>query len=186
MSDAAVAIVAVVVLAIVAVAVWLLWTRRRRQELRDRFGSEYERVVEDTGTERAADRELIDRAKRHEQLRIRPISRDRLEEFTSAWRTAQARFVDDPSGALEQADRLLEEVMVERGYPIGDFEQRTADLSVEHAKVLEHYRHAHDVALADADGRATTEELRQGFVHYRALFSELLDTGDRTNMRRPA
>ena len=186
MSDSVVILIvaAVVVLAVVGL---LLARRARRHRLQDRFGPEYERVIDVTGNRRKAEKELEARAHRLEKLDIRPLDRERRELFAREWSEAQARFVDEPPAALGYADHLVQQVMGERGYPLGDFDQQAADLSVEHADVLDHYREAHAIAEENERGRATTEELRQAMVHYRALFSSLLDdTSDRDRDRAHA
>ena len=177
------AAVAVAVVLVVS-AVWLVAKQRRRQQLRERFGDEYEIVLDEHGTKRQAERELAAREERHQQLNIRPLDPELRLRFAEEWRTIQARFVDDPEAAFEEADRLVEDVMVERGYPIGDFDRKMADLSVEHSDVLSHYRSTHDVAQELAAGRTTTEGLRRGLVHYRALFTALLDDRADTSTTR--
>ncbi len=166
-------VVAVLVVIAVAAALWYYTQRRRSIDLRRRFGSEYDRAVETRGR-RAAELELEQREKRIEALNIRRLSRDEQEKFGSRWRAVQARFVDDPAGAMSDADVLVTELMRARGYPVGDFEQRAADLSVEHGRVIDHYRAAHDIAERHRRGQASTEDLRDGIVRYRALFEELL------------
>jgi hypothetical protein len=175
MSTTQAVVLVVVAVVLVGSAVWLTATLRRRRQLRDRFGDEYEIVLDEHGSKRQADRELAARQERHEQLNIRPLDPELRRRYAEQWRATQARFVDDPEGAFEEADRLVEDVMVERGYPIGDVDRRIADLSVEHSDVLSHYRSAHDAAQEWAAGRTTTEHLRRGMVHYRALFDALLD-----------
>ncbi len=169
---------ALIALALVAglLAAWLVLQRRRSAYLRERFGPEYERAVQQIGDRRRAETELERREKRVEQLQIRPLPLSEAQRFADAWRKVQARFVDDPSGAVADADRLVAEVMQARGYPVGEFEQRAADISVGHSDVVEHYRAAHRIALANERGQATTEDLRQAMVHYRALFGHLLET----------
>jgi hypothetical protein len=169
---------ALIALALVVgmLAAWLVLQRRRSAYLRERFGPEYERAVQQIGDRRRAETELEQREKRVEQLQIRPLPLSEAQRFADAWRQVQARFVDDPSGAVADADRLVAEVMQARGYPVGDFEQRAADISVDHPDVVEHYRVAHRIALANERGQATTEDLRQAMVHYRALFGHLLET----------
>jgi hypothetical protein len=171
-----IAVVAVVVLAAIAAT---LGRRRRSEHLQERFGPEYERSVADRGDQRAAERELADRERKREKLDIVPLSADARSRYAESWRTVQARFVDDPSGAVVEADRLVTDVMRERGYPIDDFDQRAADISVDHPDVVENYRAAHEIYLTQEQGEAGTEDLRQAFVHYRALFEELLETPDR-------
>jgi hypothetical protein len=180
-------IVAVIALAVGAAAAWLLMTRRRREQLRRRFGPEYQRTVQREGNVRKAEDELDARARRVDALHIRPLSAEDASRYAQAWRGVQARFVDDPGGAVTEADRLVGEVMAARGYPVGDFEQRVADLSVDHADVVMNYRAARDIAADHRRGRAGTEELRQAMVHYRALFAHLLGQEDaRVPEREPA
>jgi len=176
MSTTEVIILASVAVVLVVALVWWVARLRRRRELQDRFGDEYEVVIEEHGTKREAERELTARQDRHEQLNIRPLDPQLRQYYTEQWRATQARFVDEPDAAFEEADRLVADVMVERGYPVGDVDRQMADLSVEHSDVLTHYREAHDIAEASAEGRTTTtEDLRRGMVHYRALFSALLE-----------
>ncbi len=169
-----VVIVAVVVL-VVAVAVGgFIAAERRRRELRERFGPEYDRAVEEHGV-RGAERALAERQQRREQLDTRSLDPAERERYAEAWRQTQAMFVDRPSEAIGEADMLVAEVMRRRGYPMDNFEQRAADVSVDHPDVVENYRAAHRISLAHEQGRASTEELRQATVHYRALFEELLE-----------
>lgn len=191
MSTTVVALVCILVVILLAVLAWWFVTRQRRERLQRRFGPEYDRVVADRDSTRDAERELMERAERHEQLQITPLATASRERFQAEWRTAQARFVDEPATALTKADALVQEAMAERGYPVGDFDQRTADLSVEHSDVLDNYRAAHRIARASENGHATTEEMRQAMVHYRALFAALLDdsaadNGSHNEVRRPA
>ena len=175
MPDATLIIVAVVIIAILVAAVWWYSMRQRSAKLQERFGPEYERTVAEKGDTRKAEDELTDRQKRVSKLEIKPLAADERRRFNDEWRAVQARFVDDPSAAVRDADTLVGRVMEARGYPVGDFEQRAADVSVDHPTVLEHYRAAHAVALRHAQGQASTEDLRQAMVNYRALFDELLD-----------
>ena len=168
-------VLAVVAVVVVAALVWGALKLRRRHGLRERFGDEYEIVLDEHGSKRKADRELAARQERHERLEIRPLDPQLRLRYAEEWRTIQARFVDDPEAAFEEADRLVEDVMAERGYPVGDVDRQMADLSVEHSDVVAHYREAHEVAQELALGRTTTEGLRRGMVHYRALFDALLD-----------
>lgn len=165
-----------VVLAL-AVLVWAVSWRKRRQ-LKERFGPEYDRAVREHGAPAKAEAVLAERERRVASLDIRPLERDQRDRFADSWRRVQAQFVDDPRAAVTQADRLVGEVMNARGYPVGDFEQRAADVSVNHPHVVEHFRAARDIALRHAKGQAGTEDLRQAMVHYRALFSDLLETRD--------
>jgi len=175
MPDATLIIVAVVIIGILVAAVWWYSMRQRSAKLQERFGPEYERTVAERGDTRKAEDELTDRQKRVSKLEIKPLAADERRRFNDEWRAVQARFVDDPSAAVRDADTLVGRVMEARGYPVGDFEQRAADVSVDHPTVLEHYRAAHAVALRHAQGQASTEDLRQAMVNYRALFDELLD-----------
>lgn len=170
-------IAALVVLAIVLLAL-LIQQKRRSQELRERFGPEYQRAVEQHGDKRRAEEELQAREKRVQALDLHPLTPQERDHFQEEWGTVQKEFVDAPDKAVTEADRLVQQVMQARGYPIGDFEQRAADISVEHAGVVTHYRTAHEIAQRDAQGKATTEDLRQAMIHYRALFEELLETGE--------
>jgi FtsZ-interacting cell division protein ZipA len=175
MPDATLIIVAVVIIAILVAAVWWYSMRQRSAKLQEKFGPEYERTVAEKGDTRKAEDELTDRQKRVSKLEIKPLAADERRRFNDEWRAVQARFVDDPSAAVRDADTLVGRVMEARGYPVGDFEQRAADVSVDHPSVLEHYRAAHAVALRHAQGQASTEDLRQAMVNYRALFDELLE-----------
>jgi hypothetical protein len=147
--------------------------QERSKRLKEKFGPEYTRVVAETGGRLPAEEALLERQKRVEQFHIRPLSTAERARFVEGWREIQARFVDDPSGALSEADRLVGEVMATEGYPLRDFDQRFADLSVEHPLVIENYREGHTVAVRDKQGGATTEELRKAMIHYRTLFDEL-------------
>jgi hypothetical protein len=167
-----IALAAVAVL--VALAVVYYVQQRRRAHLRSRFGPEYDRTVRETHDLRKAESTLAARERRVARLSIRPLSPADQSRFTESWTRVQARFVDDPTAAVTEADRLVGEVMHARGYPLGDFDQRAADISVDHPHVVEHYRAARDIAQRHARGQASTEDLRQAFVHYRALFSDLL------------
>jgi hypothetical protein len=179
---AVVVIAAVVVLVIVA---WLVGARRRTEDLKSRFGSEYERTVEREGDRRSAEAELRQRQERVEALDIRPLPPERRDHYAEEWRHVQAEFVDQPTQAITQADRLVGEVMEARGYPVGDFEQRVADVSVDHPEVVEHYRVAHDIASRRDDLTVDTESLRQAMVHYRALFEDLLGASTNGSDRTP-
>lgn len=169
----------VVVIAIVVVAAigFVTSRRRRSQKLREHFGPEYERVVRQEGDARKAEGVLEFRQKRREKFNIRPLSAADRSSFAVRWNEVQARFVDDPRGAVTVADSLVTDVMQSRGYPIGEFEQRAADLSVDYPVIVDNYRAAHDIAVRHSAGKATTEDLRQAMVHYRLLFQELLDEG---------
>jgi len=168
-------VVIVVALLVAAAVIGFVLERRRRDVLQRRFGPEYDRTVGEAGNRRRGERELAQRQKRHEQLDIRPLDTERAKEYAAEWEAAQTRFVDDPHGAVRDADTVIEALMAERGYPVGDFDTQVADLSVEHAEVLQHYRAAHEIATAAAAGDADTEALRRAMVHYRALFTSLLE-----------
>jgi hypothetical protein len=174
-----VAVLAVIaVIAVIGVAAWLYLKKRRSDGLRQSFGSEYDRAREEHPDQRSAERTLEERKERVEQLRIRALSPDERDQFAERWRSAQAQFVDDPAGATRTVDSLVAEIMQARGYPVAGFEQRAADVSVDHPRVVEHYRAAHAIALRTDRGQADTgdtEDLRQAFVHYRALFDDLLE-----------
>jgi hypothetical protein len=165
-------IAAAVVVAIVLLALWAANRKRRTTQLREGFGPEYDRTVEETGSRRKAESELTGREKRREELDIRPLAPGARDRFADRWRTVQERFVDDPDGALREAHELVVLVMAERGYPTDDFEQRAADVSVDHPHVVENYRAAHAISQRDD---ADTEEQRQAMKHYRSLFDELLE-----------
>ncbi|WP_249345371.1 hypothetical protein [Microbispora sp. H11081] len=172
-----VAVVIVAVLVILAVG-YLVSAGNRRRHLRDRFGPEYERAVRESDSRRDAEQELRAREERHAKLDIRPLDPRTREQYARKWTEVQERFVDAPGFAVTEADALVTAVMAERGYPTDDFEQRLSDLSVAHAATLDHYRNAHDISSRAARQEATTEELRQAMVHYRALFQELLGDSD--------
>jgi hypothetical protein len=169
-------IVIVVVVLVVAGAAALVLQRQKTRQLRAHFGPEYDRSVQSLGDRRRAEAELGRREERVAHLEIRPLSAKDRDQFADAWRTVQAQFVDDPPGAIMGADRLVTEVMRVRGYPVSDFEQRAADISVDHPRVVEHYRAAYAIARRSDRGEASTEDLRQAMVHYRALFENLLET----------
>jgi hypothetical protein len=162
----------VVVLAVAAVVLFYLRTQKSRR-LRERFGPEYERAVSEAGSVRGESRlERIE--KRVKKYDIHPLDAAARERYVEQWRVVQAKFVDAPDGTVGEADRLLGEVMAARGYPVADFEQQAADLSVNHPRVIEHYRSGHAIAMRHAQGRASTEDLRQALIHYRELFQELV------------
>jgi hypothetical protein len=178
----AVIIAAVVVVALVVLAVVFSVVRKRRRskELRERFGPEYAETVNRVGDRGRAEEELDNRVKRVENIKIRPLAPEARRAFAASWDDIQARFVDDPPGAFRAADALVQRVMSERGYPVGDFEQRAGDISVDHPDVVSHYRDAHRVYLREESGDASTDDLRSGFVHYRELFRELLESSGET------
>lgn len=169
---ATIVLVIAIVLVLIAIALGVRATRRRR--LQQTFGPEYDRVVADTGNRTEAERELLERTKRHAQLELKPLSAEDRAKYTAAWEEVQIRFVDSPKEAVETADQLVTGLITERGYPTGDYDERLANLSVEHAATLEHYRNAHEISVRSKNDEAGTEDLRQALVHYRALFADLL------------
>jgi hypothetical protein len=175
-STTQIAIVIVAAIVVVAGIAVLLFIRKRRTErLRTQFGgAEYTRAVKEGGSRRKAEAALDKRADRVEGLHIQPLASGDRARFVESWGRVQARFVDGPGSAVTEADQLLGDVMSKRGYPVSDFEQRAADISVDHPLVLENYRAAHQIALRQARGQASTEDLRQAMIHYRTLFEELV------------
>ena len=160
---------------LIAALAWGAVAARRRRGLQARFGTEYDRTVADAPSRREAEAELSEREKRRQELEIRPLAPEARDSYASRWHNTQARFVDDPEEAIGEADRLIQEVMRERGYPVDDFEQRAADLSVDHPEVISNYRAAHRISIASERGKASTEDVRTAMVHYLALFAELLE-----------
>ena len=184
MPIAALIVAAGVIVAIVIVAARLYSTQQGRQriaseqrseQLRQQFGLEYDRTVADKGDVHVAESELTARQMRVSGFNIRPLAADEGKGFNDEWQTMQATFVDDPSTAVHDADALIGRVMAARGYPASDYEQRSADVSVDHSAILGHYRAAHEIALRDADGQANTEDLRQAMLNSHALFTEMVD-----------
>jgi hypothetical protein len=167
----------ILVLVLVAIAAWAIARKQRSDHLRSRFGPEYDRVIHEQGDRRRAEAVLETREKRVERFHIRPLTPADRDRFAGAWRAVQARFVDDPKGAVTEADRLVAEVMSTRGYPVSDadFERRAEYVSVDHPHLVENYRAAAQIAQRHARDEATTEELRRAMVHYRALFDDLLE-----------
>ncbi len=168
----------VAIIALVAVAAWFAYQKKQSQRLKQRFGPEYGRAVDDLGSRAKAETELKAREVRVERLKLVALPAAEAARFSQAWKTLQGRFVDNPKGVLLEANQLVRELMLKRGYPMGDFESRAADISVDHPAVVEHYRAAQVTALRDQRGEADTEELRKGVVHYRALFQELLEVSE--------
>ncbi len=166
--------VAAVVVIVVAVALYMRKRRNTTVQLRDRFGPEYDRAVQQHGSERKAEAKLADRETRVEKLKIRALDIAERERYLAEWQTVQSRFVDYPKGAVTEADELVCALMRTRGYPVGDFDQRAADISVDHPLVMENYRSAHDIALRLGRGEASTEDMRTAMIHYRSLFDELV------------
>jgi hypothetical protein len=171
--------IAAIVTILVIVAVALIVRRRRTEELKRRFGPEYDRtVLEQHGDARVAEAALAEREKRVEKFPLRALSAVDHEAYAMEWAAVQRRFVDDPSAAVGSADRLVGRAMIDRGYPMTDFEQQAADISVSYPVVVQNYRAGHEIVMRHADGHATTEELRQAMIHYRTLFDELLQPAD--------
>jgi hypothetical protein len=167
-------IVAVIVIVVGAIVAFYL-QRRRSEKLRERFGPEYERSVKESGDRRRAEAQLEKRAERVEKFHLRPLTPEDKARFTEQWDRVQAHFVDAPAGAVAEADQLLGDIMATCGYPMGDFEQRAADISVDHPIVTQNYRSAHEIAIRQAKGQASTEDLRRAMIHYRALFEDLVN-----------
>lgn len=186
MDNPVVIVLVIALVAAIGAAVWLYMRNRQTAALQNRFGPEYDRALSHHHDQHQAERELREREERVDHLNIRSLDPDERDGFAERWRSVQAQFVDDPAGATDEADRLVGEVMQTRGYPVGDFEQRAADVSVNHPRVVEHYRAAHEIALRNARGNADTEQLRQALVHFRALFEDLLEVEApaRTEARR--
>jgi hypothetical protein len=164
-------VLVIVVAVLLCAVIWLALRHRRTAQLREGFGPEYDRTLEERGDQRAAEAELRERVERRRSYEIRELEPEARGRYAARWRETQARFVDQPASALADADTLVNEVMRDRGYPVDDFETQAADVSVDHPGVVEHYRQAHAVRAND---ETSTEELREAFVHYRALFAELL------------
>jgi hypothetical protein len=169
-------VIAIAAVIVVAAVAWSAYNARRRKGLQERFGGEYDRTVADAPSRREAESELSEREKRRQELDIRPLEQSARDRYASEWQNTQAKFVDDPEGAVGDADRLIQQVMRDRGYPVEDFDQRASDLSVDHPEVISNYRAAHGISIANERGNASTENLRTAMVHYRALFEELLET----------
>jgi len=176
-------VIVIVALIVVAAVVAAAMRTRRSRELQERFGPEYDRVAADAPSRRQAEAELREREKRREELDIRPLDPHDRDRYRARWQDLQARFVDDPPGSVAEADVLIQEVMRARGYPVDDFDTRSADLSVDHPDVVEHYRAGHGIAASHARGDAGTDELRQAVRHYRALFESLVEDADRQEVR---
>jgi hypothetical protein len=179
-------VLVLVLIAIVVVGVGTAWymQKRRHAHLRARFGPEYERTVRETGNISKAESILAHRERRVDKLQLRPLTREESRRFSDTWRGVQSQFVDDPNRAFLDADRLITEVMTTRGYPMSDWNQRVADISVDYPRVCDRYRAGHDIAIRNERGEASTEDLRRGMVEYRALFTELAGADEAANHRR--
>ena len=169
----------VVVVALVIVAASVVRSRKKTERLKQHYGREYERLVSETGDQKSAEKELTARERSRDKLDIVALTPSALSDFTTRWHEVQTGFVDNPATAVGVADRLVTEVMRERGYPVDDFDQRAADISVDHPQIIENYRTAHGIHLAQQQGDVSTEQQREAFVHYRALFEALLETTDK-------
>lgn len=173
-------LIAIAIVVVLAVVVWQAVARRRTGRLQQQFGPEYNRTLAGADSKREAEAELQAREERRRQLDIRPLSSAARDHYRHDWQATQAQFVDNPHAAVASADSLIRSVMADRGYPVEDFEQRAADVSVDHPQVVEHYREGHRLAQASAKGDDSTEDLRQAMRHYRTLFDELVEAdGDR-------
>jgi len=166
-------IIGVVLIALVGIAAVLIFRKRKTTRLRTRFGPEYARALQDSGNRKQGEAGLQQREKRVAAFELRPLAPSDRERYVALWRKVQAQFVDDPKASVTSADKLLGDVMSTRGYSASDFEQRSADISVNHPLLVENYRAAHRIAVRHASGQATTEDLRQAMIHYRTLFDEL-------------
>jgi len=172
---------------VAAIATWLSLRKRRTENLRTQFGrAEYDRALKEDGSRRHAEAGLKERNERVESLPIRALAPGDRARFIESWQRIQARFVDGPGGSVTEADQLLGDVMSTRGYPVSDFEQRAADISVDHPTVLQNYRTAHEIAVRQAEGLANTEDLRQAMIHYRTLFEELVGQPELTQAKAAA
>ena len=169
-------IILVLAIAALALAGVMFYQREKTRKLKAKFGPEYDRLTQQEGSARKGETILESRQKRVEKFNVKPLTREESDRFAAEWRAAQERFVDDPRRAVADADRLINEALRLRGYPVGDFEQQAADLSVEYARLVDDYRSAHQVAMQDERGQATTEDLRRAMQHYRNLFENVLGT----------
>ncbi len=175
MDTTLIVIIVVVVVVIIGVILGLIFSRRNRsKQLQEKFGPEYDHAVETLGSEKKAQTELNERQKHVEALNIRPLSVSEHDRYLAEWTAVQSKFVDEPGQAIVDADRLIMEVMQIRGYPVSDFEQRVADISVKYPALVTNYRGAREIANKNKLGQANTEELRQAMIYYRSLFEELL------------
>jgi hypothetical protein len=168
-------VIAVGVVGLIAVVAWQVLVHRRTAKLQERFGPEYDRTIGAAESKRDAEAELRGREERRQQLEIRPLTQAARDRYISSWEAVQAQFVDDPRGAVASADALIQSVMAERGYPMADFDQRAADISVDHPTVVENYRQGKRLSSTTGDANGATEDLRQAMRHYRALFDELVE-----------
>jgi hypothetical protein len=168
-------VIAIGAVALVGVIVWQVLAQQRSRRLRGQFGPEYKRTVSTADSKREAESELAARKERRSSFQIRPLSADERERYVQEWKSVQTQFVDDPAGAVTRADSLIQSVMAVRGYPMEDFDQRAADLSVDHPRVVENYREGHRLFAKTTAGDGSTEDLRQAMRAYRKLFDELVE-----------
>lgn len=184
--DNTVLVIVVTALATLLVAgfAWFLWTRQRSKKLKEQFGPEYQRTISETGDRSEAEKRLQERRKRVEEYDLRPLDPEEQVHFRKRWDEVQTRFVDDPRAAIADAQRLVDEVMEARGYPVGDIRRQQEDVSVEGPAVVTHYRKAREIAVRSDAGEASTEDLRVATKHYRSLFSTLLEGGARAKERQ--
>lgn len=178
MNSTVMAIIAAVILIVAIALIWMLVRRGRSQRLKSKFGPEYDRTVQQAGNRGKAEKDLESRQKRREGLEIKPLDPGLRERYAREWQQVQADFVDAPSDAVRRADQLVTQVMRERGYPTDNFEQRTSDVSVDHPRVVEDYRAAQKISMANRENKASTEDLRLAMKHYRSLFDDLLGQND--------
>ena len=174
---AIIALFAIAIIVAVAASIWLYTSKRRTKELRSKFGPEYRRMAVAEGDANKAEQLLMERAKRVKKLDLKPLTDRQRNDFADEWEHTQAQFVDDPTAAVARADVLVQEVMNVRGYPVADFDQRVADISVDHPAVVQNYRLAHEIATRHDQGDVSMEKLREAMLHYRSLFADLLHDG---------
>lgn len=177
MSSTNIIIAVVVILLIMGIIMAVGFSRRQStKKLQNKFGPEYDRTVENAGDAKKAQAELLERQKRVDSLNVHPLSESERARYLAEWTAVQAKFVDQPGQATVEADHLIMNVMQARAYPVSDFEQRAADISVSYPELVTNYRAARKIALKNEQHQADTEELRQAFIYYRSLFAELLKT----------
>lgn len=179
------AIIVIAAVIVAALALWAALRRRRTNTLRDRFGDEYDRTVEEQGKRAKAEAALEERAERVAKLDIRPLTPPERQAAITEWREVKAVFVDSPVEAVHHADRLLASIMTARGYPMADFDRRYEDLTVDHGEVARHYREGHEITLRHERGQASTEDLRQAMIHFEALFDDLVNEVAHDDESRP-
>ena len=182
-----IAIIVAIVVVVAGAIVFFVMQKKRTERLQKHFGPEYDRAIAEGGDKRRAESRLEERAERVKKFNLRPLSAEDKARFTTQWDRVQAHFVDAPAGAVAEADQLLGDLMATCGYPMGDFEQRAADISVEHPIVTQNYRAAHEIAVRQAKAQASTEDLRRAMIHYRALFEDLVSQNKETTVveRKP-